>query len=195
MTIKPRTPTADEIADALKRPRDFGYWGGNDQIFKTWSIGPVIRTRDSDILQESNADALERALEEAFPHSADYRVERFNHWAVGWVEHLSFRAVTKNGTPTSIFAWILGWQDALDNYPVADEEDFSRRELDATLENIHNEGHGLAKPDAEDWESAVYTYLSEHNQRAVEPRDGGGGYPSREEIHTALEALNLLEKQ
>lgn len=51
-----------DVDEALKIPSDFGY-SGKLPIGETWSLGPVIRTRDSDLLEQSNADALIRFLQ------------------------------------------------------------------------------------------------------------------------------------
>ena len=71
-----------------------------------------------------------------------------------------------------------------------DEEDFSRREYDATLENLRSEGFDsdfFAPPD--NWETEVFSWLWDHNQSAVENRDGNGGYASKAEIAEALDGL------
>jgi hypothetical protein len=33
------------VSDALETPRDFGYGGDNNELFHTWSLGPVIQVR------------------------------------------------------------------------------------------------------------------------------------------------------
>jgi len=131
----------DRIREVLERPSDFGYFGGNEDMFETWTLGPVIRTRDSGLLEQSNAAMLEEAIEEAsdvgaFSHD-DWEITGCNHWACGWVDHLSFRAVESDGhTPTNVFRWVTRWFDALSDYPVANEEDYSRREWEYAMEYI-----------------------------------------------------------
>jgi hypothetical protein len=85
---------------------------------------------------------------------------------------------------------VLEWKEKLDDYPVADDEDFSDREYKATIENIENEG-SITEGEAQ----KVFTWLWDNNQRAVEARDGGGGYPSSEEIQKALLALGLRKPE
>ncbi len=56
--------TEKDIKDALAMPRDFGY-SGHLPIGESWSLGPVVLTRDSDLLEESNHAALIKHLEAA----------------------------------------------------------------------------------------------------------------------------------
>lgn len=128
--LTPREPTNKEIIDVLQRPSHFAYYGGNKEMFVTWSLGPIIRHRDSDILQQSNADALERMLRDDRSLDDDWSVERLSHFAVGWIERLSFRAIDEHGQPTRIFKLLLGWHDMLEEHPVADEDDYSMRSDD-----------------------------------------------------------------
>lgn len=83
------------------------------------------RNRDSDILTESNWDC---ALEELGGESDSVVIHRFGHWACGWIEYLT----VASGTP----AHDKGAQivKRLDDYPVLDEDDFSRREMDRANE-------------------------------------------------------------
>lgn len=136
--------TAEEIKEALTYPSDFGYSGDNEELYyplKTWTHGPVFRTRDSDLLEESNADcliaSLKAAVESGEINEDDFEVFGASHWAVGWVDHLAFRIVEDDGTtPTKTAIWIKAWFDMLADYPVADEEDFSSREYEYALQSI-----------------------------------------------------------
>lgn len=183
--------TEDDVRKALKAPRDFGSHG-DDDLFVTWSLGPLMRHRDSSLLDESNADALIKHLESDPTLADDWCVKRCSHWAVGWVDHLSFRAVEADGAPTRIFRVLMEWNALLSNYPVADDEDFSRREYAATIANIESEGERLTSTDApKDWPAKVFSWLWDNDQREVEAVDGGGGYSSREAITAALTALGF----
>jgi len=189
--------TKEEIKEALRRPSDFGLSSENphfSEMFHTWSLGPVIRHRDSGLLTQVNADALEKHLKEEHPElEGEWQITGCNHWAVGWVDHLSFHAVNDDGSPTKIFQVLKEWDAALADYPCADDEELSKREYEDTLENIGNEGQPSKKA-PKDWEEKVFGWLWDNDQRAVEPVDGHGGYPSREEVNKALSALGWLEK-
>jgi hypothetical protein len=187
-----------EIKELLKKPSDC--WISSDhpaeQDPEHWCVGPVVLTRDSDLLAESNWDALEKALKAKEEFDDQWESHRFSHWAVGWVEHLSFRVLDEKGEPTAIYHFLKKWFDALDDYPVADEEDFSRREFEGTLENIEAIGGRMVKDGAPDtWPDEVERWFWDNDQRQVEPRDGGGGWPSDEAMREALGALGYLDEE
>lgn len=170
----------------LMASKDFSY-RGELPLGYTWAI-TVSQNRDSGLREQSNYSAIKEDLEKRFPDDVSDR--RFSHWAVGWVDHLLVRMLDKKGKVTKAGIASLEWRDRLDDYPVADDEDLSRRELEATLDNIKFEG-GFD----EDTTQKVYDWLSEHEPRALENRDDKGGYPSKEQIETALKALGLMEPE
>ena len=106
--------TPKEIKKALEYPSDFGYYGNNPDLFKTWTLGPVIETRDSDLLTVSNAKCLKASLEATFPGDDEWDIVGCSHWAVGWVDHLSFRIVENDGvTVTPVAIWIKAFFDMI----------------------------------------------------------------------------------
>lgn len=190
--------TEKDIAAALGRPDSFAYFGDNPEMFETWAIGPTLRTRDSTLLEESNADALLEALAEAEKAGTiepdSYEVLSSSHWGCGWVEQVSFRAVGPEGKPTNVFRFLKAWSDSLSNYPVADDEDYSRREYEATLENIESEGRGVLDDNPpEDWAEQVHRWLWENDQEALENSDDRGGYPTEDQIRAAAKDLGFAE--
>lgn len=188
-----------DVREALELPRDFGYSGDLD-LGNTWALGPVIRTRDSSLLEESNADALEAALAAATKakevESDSWEVTHSSHWAVGWVDHLSYQVIDAQGNPTRMARWLKRWFEALADYPVADEEDVSRREYEATIENIESEGRRMLRDDVpKDWAEQVFSWFWDNDQAAVESHDGGGGYPNDAQLREALADLGFLEPE
>jgi hypothetical protein len=161
--------SVQDIREALERPSSFGYSGGNEDMFHTWSLGPVFRTRDSNIREQSNASALEAALEEAVTlglfSDEDFEVTGCNHWACGWVDHISFRAIESDEVetqePTVIFRWLRNWFNALEDYPVADEEDMSMRESEYALEALGDMGFHVHEDAPEDWKERVLSEMDE----------------------------------
>lgn len=89
---------------------------------------PVGRNRDSDLLTQSNWDQQWDALK-AFRADVPGTDEVSpvdvceNHWAVGWVEWVAIHE--SNGPALREADHLAG---ALADYPVLDDEDFSRRE-------------------------------------------------------------------
>lgn len=180
---------AREILDDTKRmlrSPDVAYHG-DLPLGESWAL-TFGHSRDSDLLEESNWETILKDLEERFPN--DVEAIRFGHWAVGWVEELAVRVLGKNGRVTKAALAALEWKEKLENYPVADEEDFSKREYEATIQNIMNEGSVTEKEAGQ-----VFDWLWDHNQRSVDSQDGGGGYPKKEDIDEALEALGLRKPE
>lgn len=87
-----------------------------------WLVVPVGRTRDSGTLAESNFEA---ALGILGGESESCEVHRFGHWGPGWFEIIIVRPDRANE--------VHDIESRLEDYPVLDEEDMSRREWDAML--------------------------------------------------------------
>lgn len=83
----------------------------------------ISQTRDSDHLTESNFAA---ALKTLGGESETCEVWRFGHWVCGWIEHLCV-APERRAEAQAIL-------DRLEGYPVLDDDDFSRREIEAADE-------------------------------------------------------------
>ena len=164
-------------------------WHDRPEDGAEWAI-VYTHNRDSDLLDQSNADAIDKALAPFTEgDNPDVRAEHHGHWACGWIDGYAIR-VYRNGQITEAFRAYHELAARLADYPVLDEEDFSRREYDATLENLRCEGFDsdfFAPPD--NWETEVFSWLWDHNQSAVENRDGNGGYASKAEIAEALDGL------
>ena len=92
--------------------------------------------RDSDLLDQSNAAAIEESLE-PFTHgkTPDAVAEHHHHWACGWVDGFSIR-VFRGHRITKAFRKYHELAERLTQYPVLDEEDYSRREYEATIANL-----------------------------------------------------------
>lgn len=81
----------------------------------------LTRSRDSSTLGESNWRV---ALDQLGGESEDVEIHRFGHWACGWWEALTVRKESdteKKGQEIN---------DALENYPVLCEEDWSELEME-----------------------------------------------------------------
>lgn len=88
-----------------------------------WLVVPVGQTRDSGCLSQSNFDS---AVQTLGGESETVEVHRFGHWGPGWFEII----IVKPDTPQADTATEI--EGALSDYPVLDEEDFSRRETEET---------------------------------------------------------------
>jgi hypothetical protein len=155
-----------------------------------WAI-IYTHNRDSGLLDQSNAAAIAQALE-PFTEGDDPDVvfESHDHWAVGHVDGFSIR-VYRDGQITDAFKTYHDLMEQMDGYPVLDDEDYSRREYEATLENLTDAAWRVKTEYAlpEGWEGDVFSWLSEHRQRAVVSRDDQGGYPEERDLRDALDVL------
>jgi hypothetical protein len=150
--------------------------------------------RDSGLLDQSNAAAIEKALEAFMDgEAADVIPQRHNHWAVGWVDGYAIRVYGPGGQITEAFRTYCELQVRYHQYPILDESDYSQREYEATLENVREVGRRFVADDApEGWEGEAFSWFWECNQRAVENRDDQGGYPTDDEMKECLRALGWL---
>jgi hypothetical protein len=134
--------TLDEaITVALTAPAEFAYYGPN-ALFETWGITPFERPRGSDVLAESNFAVISRDLTARFPD--DFAVERFRHWACGWIDTLLVRVKDRDGTATEPFRAVHEWCQRLTDYPAADDTDLSAREHEQLLATLAD-AYGVAK--------------------------------------------------
>jgi len=148
---------------ATEKPQDFGYWGDSD-MFDTWGFTNIDQNRDSDALEKANFKYITEELMGFYPE--DYRIETYNHWAVGSVDRLVCR-VYEDGTDKKVIAssfyLAMEWLDKLDNYPVADEETYDKMIDDESIDSIDfwnylNPGF-VDIANNPDWASEVYYEL------------------------------------
>ncbi len=147
------------------------------------------------MLDQSNASAVAKEMT-PFTEGEDPDVvfESHNHWAVGHIDGFSIR-VFRNGKITDAFAKYHELAERLADYPVLDEEDYSQREFDATIENLTDAiwrlqrrirpPRGLGKD--------VFDWLSNNNCGAIENVDDQGGYPEEDELKQAFDSLGYQE--
>lgn len=148
---------------ATEKPQDFGYWGSSD-MFDTWGFTNIDQNRDSDPLEKANFKFITEELMAIFPD--DYRIETYNHWAVGSVDRLVCRVYeddTDKKVIASSFYLAMEWLDKLDDYPVADEETYTKFIDDDNIDSIDfwnylNPGF-VDVINNPDWASEVYHEL------------------------------------
>lgn len=161
---------------------------------QNWAV-VYTHHRDSGLLDQSNAALIEKALEPFTDgDDADVVMESHNHWAVGHIDGFSIR-VFKDGKITDAFRKYHELAEAMDAYPILDEEDYSRREHAATVENIADAAwrlkDGYELPDG--WECEVYSWLSGNDCGEIESGDDQGGYPSEDALRRAFDALGFQQ--
>lgn len=189
-------PDLTEIAAAkAAQTREMPHWepdDGSDPLNWGTFLG---HHRDSRLLEESNWEVITNDMLNRFPD--DVELVTFGHWGVGWIEEMFVRMRDEQGRFTPAFKAAVKWEEALEAYPVADETDYSEREHEATIENIHSIAYSMVSDAApEGWESEVYSWLSENGyDNELENVDDQGGYPSEDAVRAALEALGYLEDE
>ena len=183
--------TEADIREAIKRPSDFGYYG-DLPIGTTWSLGPMILNRDSGPLEQSNAAVVKKVFAELFGEEGEdngWEVTRCNHWAVGWVEHLSFRAIDDAGVPTKQFIEMLRLNAEVEESVCLDEDDLCQREWEATIEYLEWTAARWVKEAApDDW---VEMLAREVASEVI--HESSGPYVRDQDIKDALRKLELLD--
>jgi len=161
----------------LKRPED-------------WSV-IYTHHRDSGLLDQSNASVIRKAL---LPFTTgddlDLVFENHRHCVVGNICGFSVR-VRKRGRITKAFRTYHDLAVQMEDYPILDEHDYSERESAATYENVGEAAWKLKQEFdlPEDWQSDVYSWLSEHRENSLESTDDQGGWPDESALEAAFDAL------
>jgi hypothetical protein len=185
---------AAQVAAGNWKKFDSFAWHRQPDDADTWAIF-YTHHRDSGILDQSNAAAIEAALT-PFTEGDDPNVvfESHFHWAVGHIDGFSIR-VYRRGRITKAFKAYHALAERMDNYPVLNESDYCDREYEATIENLPNAAWKLKREYElpEGWEGAVFDWFANNDCSAIESRDDQGGYPSEEQLRKAFEALGYQQ--
>jgi hypothetical protein len=104
---------------------------GDDSDYRDW-LGFIGQSRDSKPLERSNFTVAVARLKAIDPDGNDWRKESFGHWACGWIEEVYVRP----GSEVAKAAQEM--RDALELYPVLDEEHFSELENEEANEVWRN---------------------------------------------------------
>ena len=97
---------------------------GDDSEYRDW-FGVLGQSRDSDCLERSN---FRVGLELLGGESDTVRVERFGHWACGWIEEVYIKPDSEAHRIAKKI------ESDLADYPVLNEEDFSELEQEEATE-------------------------------------------------------------
>ena len=162
-----------------------------------WSV-IYTHNRDSGLLDLSNAQVITKAMEPfAEADEPDVVFESHSHWAVGHVDGFSLRVFDHNGEITPAFKAYHELAERRNDYPILDETDYSNREYEATLDNIKDAAWRLKNEFKlpEDWESDVYSWLSDNDSSEVENTDDQGGYPSEKALRVAFRSLRFKKQK
>jgi len=123
----------------MKRYRDFRPTGFDPKGLglpdrQNWFVAPVCRTRDSGPLDQSNFESLTRDLEgNGVKENDGFEIYRFGHWGPGWFEVVLIDPANEKAVAIAASA-----EDALENYPILDESDYSERQWNEAMEAWEN---------------------------------------------------------
>lgn len=182
-----------------RKLHNFG-WHGQPAAAEDFTLYHYV-WRDSTILEQSNAGALQADLEpyesDGPADNPDVQWQHFRHWAVGWCDAVAVRCYGPDGQPTRAYLTLCDHVAALADYPVRDEEDFSRQEYESAIEAIEqnrpyelDDGREIDTDQLPaDWASQAFGWLGDYDQRQLDNIDGHGAYPSSESIGAAIADL------
>lgn len=121
-------------------------YGGDDMSAFYQVLG---HTRDSETLEESNWIGFLRDHPENFDEETNkgILVARFGHWGCGW-----FELILVHETDFELLKEMDELREALDDYPVYDDELFSQMEMDEQFETVKSE----------------FEYIMRHNDFEIE---------------------------
>jgi hypothetical protein len=150
--------------------------------------------RDAGLLEESNHAAITQRLAPfTGGDDPDVVAEQHSHWAVGYLEGFAVRVYGAGGSTTRAFEELCRIKQALAEYPVLNEADYSEREYQATLENYRSQMGDLRNRLPQGWAGDVYSWFSDHgHDRYTQNVDDRGGWAPREQIVAALHDLGML---
>jgi hypothetical protein len=191
---------AFRFAGNWRGQENFVWSGRHDFDFPELYGHYLLSHRDSGLLEQSNHDAIVQTMREshAFRENETWRVELFNHWAVGYVNVLVLQSIDENGEATNEFETLHDIFMRLEEYPILNEDDYMQREFLATCENIREVLRMSCiddMPENEDMVPDLYQWFAENDMAAIESRDDHGGYPSDEQMVAALVALGYIESE
>ena len=169
-------------------------WHSPPEDADNWTI-QNLSNRDSGILAESNEHVIRNELKK---FDDDVSFERHNHWAVGHVNATAIRVYDKSGNITEAFKKFSDLRDAVDYYPILDDSDYSDRAYKAAIGNIEDQFF-FVKVSSElkttENAEAIYRWLADNNESAIENDDLHGAMPSEDEIMEAMIGLGLVKDE
>lgn len=184
----------EKMENALKPPEYF-FSPKINGLYETWSLGPIILTRDSRLMEKANHRVIMRRLDAHPEWKGDYQIVCCSHWGCGWITHLACKVVDSDGQPTEIFLWLDKTMESLKEYPLLDDAVFSELQHETRVGSIRSEvGDDLRGdiPIPEEWAEKALSWIFEHNAMGL---DASGNYISREASLEACKELGYLEEE
>lgn len=153
-----------------------GSYHGETPLGESWGIVYVYAPNVAELLEDSNWEVLLDRLYALFGNQEDtpYTVENIHHWATP-LRYLIVELINTSGKPTEIAEYIHNALMMLSDYPVLDEEDFSKRESEAQDSALTGSLHYAANR-SDYWavinEDSLIAYAYQNFDRAVSDSEG-----------------------
>lgn len=150
--------------DGLQKPDDFGYWGPED-MFETWGFCGIDKNRDSNLLDISNFECISKELLAEFPN--DFRIETYNHWAVGSVTRMVCRILHHKGEVTDNnitypFKKAMKCLDDLADYGVWNEYDYEERKYELCIQQLpYSNAANIIDQSSSTWVTDIIAKMNE----------------------------------
>jgi hypothetical protein len=159
----------------------------------------VSTYRDANLLAESNWEVISADMLQRFPKSVV--VDHCKHWAYGWMDHLTVRMIDSRNRLTMAGIAILDWQDKLDNYPIASEDDYSRREFETYSASMResvrdilwfNRELELIADLPDNWQDSIIEHVRESGYQAYDRAWDREGYFCLDDYGIVIDAARTL---
>lgn len=146
-----QSPSYHLAQTKLATSRDCSY---RNQAIGTSQAIMLSVNRDSSALARSNWRVIVADMQKRFGDESDldnvasgWHIERFGHWACGWIDYLLIdvysTSVPEPGLSdpqtTEPFDVMVDWLVALDDYPIANEDDYSQLESEELYDYLSSE--------------------------------------------------------
>lgn len=147
-------------------------WHDSPEDAENWCIVHTVN-RDSGILEKSNAAVIAKSLK-PYIRSGQVIEQHFNHWLCGWVDGYAIRVFHRNAKIITVAfkAW-CDLNSELEECTVLDEDDYSRKQMEAAIESIENNTPTISDTAPKYWSKKVYSELCRTKPEAVEEVDSG----------------------
>ena len=175
--------------------QNFGsfWWSDRPEDAEKWTI-VYTQNRDSDILTRANHISIESRLEQFFEaDSPNILREYHSHWGCGWIEGYAIRVYDDSGEITPEFMEWVDIRDAIEDYPILDEELYSNMQYEESLESLRSEYGRYTKENAPDgWENNLHEKLQDDHNDCFEDQ-----YPEtdRDTILEVMREMGILDEE
>lgn len=148
-------------------------WASPPDDAEKWCLVHT-QTRDSGMLAKANSEAIHKVLQK-YIRIGHVIPQSFGHWLCGWVSGYAIRVYSKRGnTITAAFKTWCNLAQAIADYPVLDNDLYSRMEYNAALDSIKDNAPATVEDRLpKTWLEQVYSDIANHdNGDELRERDG-----------------------